>query len=145
MFLPILALSMLLLHFVPSLFLWVALIDLFLVGLLMGASTAIPSYDDAFSDCAIVLVVCLFFGPVLAMIVYVIIGLVRQEFNPAMNGLLGGHVIVRSALSFAFMSNPGAPAMFATFGLFSLMSFFTVLVTFGGWILSSLFRPFEAV
>ena len=146
LFLPCLALSVLILHFNPGLFLWIALADLFLLGIMLGASTAIPSYDDAVADCTVVLVLTYLFGPLVAFVIYGIVGLIKQEANVACLALLLGNYLCRTILAFVVFSSAGSSvaAMIMPFTLFGLLSFFTVLITFFGWLMSSFFRPLEA-
>jgi hypothetical protein len=138
---PLLALSMLLVHLFPSYYLWIAFTDVFVLALAMGATAVIPSYDDAFADVTIVLVVSFLFGPLLALIGYVIVGLIKQELNPAAPSLLGLTIGIPYALMPAFMSSATEISHFLLFGLFNFMGFFAVVVAFGGWIISSFFRP----
>jgi hypothetical protein len=138
---PLLALSMFLVHRAPHLYLWIAMADLFFMGLAMGATRTIPAYEDSFADCTIVLVLCFLFGPLLALIVYGIVGLVKQEFNTAVLSLLALTLGVPYVLNLAFISSATQASQFVLFGLFSLMWFVAVVVAFAGWILSSFFRP----
>jgi hypothetical protein len=142
--LPLLIGSMLLVHFAPAAFLWVTLAALFLVALLMGVTGAIPSYDDAIADCAIVLVISLLLGPLLALIVYFVVGLIRQEMNPAVTALLLSNIVVRSLLGVAFQSSADTLSLLAMYGMFSLLLFVTVIASFAGWLMSGFFRPVNA-
>ena len=54
---PILLVSAWLVHVAPHLILWVGFIDLFVLSLVMGATGAVPSYDDLYVDVAVMLVV----------------------------------------------------------------------------------------
>ena len=68
-------------YFKPDLVAWVTFFDLFLVCIYMGSTAAIPSYDDAFKDVSGVLIVCFLFGLILGLVVYLIVGAIKQEFK----------------------------------------------------------------
>lgn len=111
------------------------------MGLAMGATRTIPAYEDSFADCTIVLVLSFLFGPLLAMIVYLVVGLLKQEINSAIISLLALTVGIPYALLPAFMSSATQMSHFVLFGLFNFMGFIATIVAFGGWIMSSFFRP----
>lgn len=138
---PLLALSLLTVHLAPASFVWITLADVFLLGLAMGATGAIPSYDDAFADCTTMLIVCLLLGPVIAGVVYLVVCLVKQEFNTAILALLAMNVVVRLLLAVAFASSVDTVQMFLVVGFFNVVGFVAALLSFGGWILSSFLRP----
>lgn len=146
--LPVLIVSMLIVHFAPGAFLWVACADLFALSLIMGAVGAIPAYDDAVSDCAIMLILTFLFGPLLALGIYLIVGLFKQEWNPAILGLLALNLAVDFLLTRAVFSNMSMAAFssFAVTSLFSMMimRLFAGFICFAGWMLSSFFRPLDA-
>lgn len=73
---PILALSILLTYFVNDALLWMILLNLFVLPMILGACAAIPRYEEAITDCAIMLVVTFLFGPLLALIIYGIVCLI---------------------------------------------------------------------
>ena len=139
-FLPIMALSVLLVKLVPAASLWVQFVDFFAVGLALGASSAIPSYDDAFMDCAIVLVLCFLLGPVFTLVVYLIVCAVKQEWNAAILLLLLGNCVVALVVAAAALSSQSLTAIFMV-GLGEFLRFFGVIATFAGWMLSNFFRP----
>lgn len=138
---PFLLASVVLLHFVPTAFAYIALVDLFVAGLAMGATGAIDSYDDAYLDCGVVLLVCAFFGPLIALGVYLIVGLMKQEWNASILWLLFGHLMVRLILIVSFASEADTITLLPQMMMLSFMGFLTVCASFAGWILSSFFRP----
>ena len=146
MFLPVFAISMLIVHAFPNSILWISLLELFLLGLLMGASGAIPSYDDAVADCTGVLVISFLLGPFVAFVGYFIVSLIRQECNSAVMALLIFFILVRVGLYFSFLTSNdnSVGSWMGSFGLFSFMSFMGLVITFAGWMLSTFFRPLDA-
>src|SRR5262249_30070075 len=86
--LPLLAASMLLVHFFPGSLIFVGLADMFFIPLALGAVGAVPSYDDAIADCSVVLLVSLFINPALAFVAYLIVCAFKQEVNSAMVALM---------------------------------------------------------
>lgn len=140
-FLPVMALSVLAAKLHASATIWVQLIDYFFVGLALGASAAIPSYDDAFMDCAVVLLLCFLVGPFISLFLYLIVGAIKQELNAAIICLLAGNWVVNTIITAAAAT--GSPSVLGIFliGLFNGYGFIGVVITFVGWLLSNFFRP----
>ncbi len=141
MCLPVMLISIWIIHKSPANLPWITLGEMFLVALFMGASAAIPSYDDAFLDVGIFLVVCFFFGPLIALVVYGIVGAIKQEFNVAILSLLLGHLIVRFLNIYVALSVQDSITGMISAGVLGFVGMFAVCATFAGWILSSFFRP----
>ena len=138
---PILLLSAWLVHSLPQFVSWIGLIDLFILSLAMGATGAVPSYDESYFDVTVMLVVTFLFGPIIALVVYLITAAIKQECNTAVVGLLVLQILVFQGLVLAFASNTGAIKQVGALMLFGVMQFFAVFVGFLGWLLSSFFRP----
>ena len=139
--LPVLALSVLLIHFVPSAIMWVLFGDLFIMSLLLGASRAVPSYDDAIADCTGVLVITFLFGPIVALVGYSALCVARQEGNSALVAILAMSVVIPKVVGLAFASSADTIGLLALFGMFNFISFLGFFVGFLGWLISSVFRP----
>jgi hypothetical protein len=138
---PILLLSAWLVHIKPQAISWIGFVDLFVLALTMGATGAVPSYDDSYFDVTIMLVVTFLFGPIIALVVYLITAAIKQECNGAVVGLLALQILVFQGMAMAFASNTEAMKHVGAFMLFGIMQFFAVFVGFIGWLLSSLLRP----
>lgn len=138
---PLLVASVLLVHFVPGAFLGTAFFVLFLWGLLMGATGAIEPYEEAFADCFVVLIVCYLLGPIVGLGVCFVVGLIKQEWNAAIILLLIGHLLARFVLALAFATSADPLSMIPQFSLLPSASFVAVVCSFGGWMMSSFFRP----
>ena len=140
---PILALAMLVTHLAPGAVLWVALGALLLLSVTMSGTCAIPSYDDSVFECGIGLALAFFFGPLIAAIALIVMGLIRQEANSAVISLLLLPVFLQVALGFVLRSNPdaGMGSYVMLFGLFNLLGVFAVIVAYAGWMVGNLFRP----
>ncbi len=111
------------------------------IGLALGASRAIPTYDDAFSDCLAVLAACYFCGPVVGLVVIVVLGLGTQNPNPALIALLATHLVARAAFMAVWPFSTTWLSIKPHLIVGPTLDFFAVCMAFGGWILSSFFRP----
>ena len=140
---PILALAMLITRLAPNAVLWVALGALLLLSLAMSGTRAIPSYDNSVTECGIGLALAFFFGPLIAAIGLIVVGVIRQEANSAVISLLLLPVFLQIVLGFVLRSNPqaGAGSFVMLFGLFNVLGVFAVLVAYAGWMIGNLFRP----
>jgi len=139
--LPVVAFSMLLIHFSPGAILWVAYIDMFLLMLLLGATRAIPFFEDAMLDCGILLGASFLFGPILGLIVYLVVCAIHQECNGALITLLVVSIVLPQLLAIPLVSSADNINPFLLLGLFRVLSFLPVFVGFFGWICASFFRP----
>lgn len=143
--LPLLLLSVLLVHANPSSIIWLSLADMFLLSLALGATGAIPPYEDALLDVGIVLVLCFLAGPVLTLLVYGVVGLIKQECNGALIGLLAISIALRLVLGLAvFNSMTVHLSAFLMIGIMGMLGFIPFFVGVAGWILSGFFRPLDA-
>ena len=138
---PILLLSAWLVHIKPQAISWIGFVDLFVLALAMGATGAVPSYDDSHFDVAIMLVVTFLFGPVIALVVYLITAAIKQECNGAVVSLLALQILIFQGMMMVFAGNAEAMKHIGAFMLFGFMQFFAVFVGFVGWLLSSFLRP----
>jgi hypothetical protein len=140
--------------------------DLFVLSLILGATGAVPGYDDAVADVTLMLgimfVVRIFLrfpflgpygmvfgsilGPALALAVYAVVGLIRQEWNTAIIGLFLVNLVVDGSLTYAMLTNGSKDTgTLLMFGMANWLKFFGTFLGMGGWILSSFFRPVEAI
>jgi hypothetical protein len=137
--LPVIIGCMALVHAVPGTFLLVTFVALFVLAVIMGATGAIPGYDSAIADCAVVLAVCFMFGPLAALILYLIVGAIKQECNGALCALLVLNIIFPALTTIAVTGT--LAGKFLLIGIFTTISFFAVCTSFMGWLLSGFFRP----
>ena len=135
------AFSMLLLHFAPGGILWVAYADMFLLMLALGATRAIPFFEEAMLDCGIMLIVSFLFGPIIGLVVYLIVGAIKQECNGAVVALLIVSILLPQLLAIPLVHSADSVNPFLLLGLFSMLSFLAVCVGFVGWLCASFFRP----
>jgi len=135
------ALSMLLIHFAPNAIMGVAYADMFLLMMALGATRAIPFFEDAMLDCGIMLVVSFLFGPLIGLVVYLIVGAIKQECNGAIVALLIISIGLPQLLAIPLASSADSVSPFLLLGLFSMLSFLAVFVGFLGWLCASFFRP----
>lgn len=135
------AFSMLLIHFAPNAIMGVAYADMFLLMLALGATRAIPFFEDAMLDCGIMLVVSFLFGPIIGLVVYLIVGAIKQECNGAIVTLLLVSIVLPQLLAIPLASSADSINPFLLMGLFSMLSFLAVFVGFLGWLCASFFRP----
>jgi hypothetical protein len=139
--LPILLLSVWVVHLNPSWLPWIVLADLFFIAMAMGGTASIGSYDDAYLDVGAALMVSFFFGPTVGLVVYLIVGAIKQEFNGAIIALLLSHILVRFIVLLAFPMKASAFTVMPALLMFNVLGIMSICMTFGGWILSSFFRP----
>jgi len=153
MMLPTLLLAVMGVHFFPDAYLWIELGALFLSAILMGATGAIGSYEEAFAECMGILILSYFFGPLVGVGGCVLLGMIRQEMNAQVTWLLSIHCVAR----FMFILSAGSVQGLALYSpdadlsmllphvsMFSaagFISFFIVCASFAGWMMSSFFRP----
>lgn len=146
---PLLVLSLVLARFVPYAGLWMVAADMFFVPLALGATGALPSYDDAIMDCTAVLIAAFLLGPLVAIGVYGFVGLLKQEWNVPVLVVLLLNILIRALFILAF-PNAGEFFVLGTlFGIFSgfvgaFLGFLGLSLSFGGWMMSSFFRPLDA-
>ncbi len=145
MYLPVFAVSFLLSHYAPHLFVWITILDVFLAGLLLSASRAIPSFDDAYGDVGVALVVAFLLGPIIALIGLIVVGLVKQEMNGSVIALLATFLIVRYLSAFAFQSVTDVGVTLSVLVTFGITNTLALFLTFAGWICGSFFRPMDEV
>jgi len=146
---PLLVLSLVLARFVPGTGLWVVMADMFFVALALGATGAIPSYDDAVMDCTAVLIAAFLLGPLVAIGVYVFVGLIKQEWNMSVLAVLLLNILIRVLFLLAFPTYGALLVLATLFGIFSgivgaFVGFLGLSLSFGGWMTSSFFRPLDA-
>jgi len=142
--LPIVALSMVLVHFVPIAMFAVVFALLFVVPVVLGATGAIPRYEDAIVDCSIMLVAAFVGGPLIALGAYLVYSLVRQECNIAIVALLGLNLLIKGLFSVAFAPTVDTLALAMMWGLMNMLGFFGVCLSFLGWLASSFFRDLNS-
>ena len=141
--LPILALSMLVGYFAPAALLVVVLANLLVLPLVLGATRAIPRYEDAILDCSVMLVVGILFGPLPALGIYLLTAMVKQECNPAIVAILVRNIADNGLFGIAFAPLVNTVSLEARWGLFNWLSFLGVCLSFLGWLLSSFFRGLD--
>jgi hypothetical protein len=138
--LPILALSMLLVHFAPSAMLGIVFANMLVLPIVLGAVGAIPRYEDSILDCSIMLVVAILLGPVVALGAYLLTAMVKQECNGAIVALLAINILLKALFGIAFAPAIDTLSLAAMWGFLNWLSFFGVCLSFLGWLLSSFFR-----
>lgn len=147
---PVLLGSVFLVHSAPAWLPGISILVTCLLSLALGATGSIPSFDDSYTDVAIMLVVTFLLGPILALVVHVIVGLIKQEWNGAILGLLGLNLITYYVLLLALLSSSAfSPAAFFTLGLatsmiYGLIQTVNIFLSFGAWMFSGIFRPLDA-
>jgi hypothetical protein len=164
--LPILLGSVYLVHAMPGLLIYVMMGNLFLLSLVLGATGAIPGYDDAATEIrpvvvilGVLFVVFLFIGSPfsglngaylnlvwvgLALFVAAISGLFQQEWNTAVIGLLALDLVVDVCLTRATLAGGVKLPLMTYLAWGPLGRIFAAFLGMGGWILSNFLRPVEA-
>jgi hypothetical protein len=143
---PSVAVAVLAAHFLPDYYVWIGCFAFFMVGLGLGSTRAIVPFDEAYLDCTAILAVSYICGPVAGIAAYLLVGLIKQEWNTAALAVLIGHIIVRAVFTIGF---PDATPWFTLIPYFQVMSpigmasFMGTALSFGGWMMSSFFRPVD--
>jgi hypothetical protein len=137
---PIVAISMLIIHFAPGALLGMVFGNLLILPMVLGATGAIPRYEDAIVDCSVMLVVAVLLGPAVALGVYLLTAMVKQECNGAIVAILLINIFLKGLFAVAFAPVVDTVSLAVMFGFLNMMSFFGVCVSFLGWLLSSFFR-----
>jgi hypothetical protein len=150
MALPLLLGSLWLVHVLPATLMWVSIGDTVLLSLLMGVTGAIPAFDDAYTDVAVTLVVTFLFGPLIALVIHLVVGAIKQEWNGAVIGLLALNLLLSYGLMMAAITSGTLSVQsLLMLGIMSsmimgLLRLVNVFFAFGAWMVSGFFRPFEA-
>lgn len=138
MALPLLALAMLIIHFAPSAYWPFVLTCPFAIGVMLGATQAIPPFEEAYADVAAVVIMSFLVGPLYTLFAYLIWCLIRQDFDIAVLSMFGAAVI--PGILLGHMYGPGWAKM-ALVGFVNALGFFSMSSCCTGWILSSFLRP----
>jgi hypothetical protein len=132
--------SMIIVRFAPNSIMFVSYADVFFVPLALAGTGAIPLFDDAIFDCSTVLIVTLLLGPLIALVAYLIVCAVKQECNGAMVAILLTCIVTPHFLIIPLLRGAQGAEPFAMYGLFQMLSFIEVVVSFAGWLMGNFFR-----
>jgi hypothetical protein len=141
-----LAAGMLIAHYFPEAWLAPFLLLVFASGILMGSFRVIGYYDDEFSDVAIVLIVTMFVGPLFATLIYLVLGLLRQNMNFSILGLMASLIVIRLTIGFAAHGLADTIGYMLTFSvsldiISRALQLLPTCVLCAGWMAASFFRP----
>lgn len=142
--LPIVMVSLLIVHFVPTALFPVLFLNMFILPMVLGSVGAVPRYEDAIVDCSIVLVVAFLLGPLVALGAYLITCLIKQECNGALVSILVIDMLLKVLFGIAFAPVADTLSLAVMWGFLSFLSFFFVCAGFFGWLLSSFFRGMDS-
>jgi hypothetical protein len=168
--LPLLLGSVLLVHAMPHLIMGALFVDLFVFSLILGATGAVPDYDDSATALRpialwlgalfVIFFLFLFVGISLnflnvipygnmiwvasALVIYGVVGLVQQEWNIAIIGMLTLDLIVDGCLTRAALAGAAKVPVIAWLTWGPLCRLCAAFVGMGGWVLSNFLRPVEA-
>lgn len=87
-FIPILIVAGTIAHFAPGLFWAPLLLAQFAGGLLLPVLRVVPWADEDSDDLIYFALLTLVFGPLISLVIYGVIGLIRQNANPALVGCM---------------------------------------------------------
>lgn len=137
--LPILLASILLVHSQPELTPWVGLADMFLFGMLLGATRVFPKFKDAGSDVIVVLVLLYIFGPFITMVLYGGGCIARGECNAGVFVLIGTNFAVKMLLLYSALASGPLTLSMVLMGLLGFINLITMIAALGGWLVSGYF------
>jgi len=149
---PILIASALIVHHSPSMSLWIMLADMFVIPLLLGMTHVIPGYDDGVEDVVVMLVVTFLFwffigplyGPLVTLAIYGVVCLIKQECTAVIFAILLTNLGVLVLMLYAGLTSGSLTnGALMTVGVMGLLDIFGVIVGYGGWVVSSFFRPLD--
>ena len=138
--LPLVALSLLIIHFAPGSFFMLAALNLFAIPIILCGTRAISSFDEAIVDTSAVLIMTILIGPVITLIAYGLYCAVRQEGNGAIFSILLLNLVIRYLFALVF-ATPDTASLLTLFSVFGLVPFMGVFLSFIGWLVGGLFRP----
>ena len=138
--LPLVALSLLIIHFAPGAFFMLAALNLFVIPMILCGTRAIPSFDEAIVDTSAVLIATMLIGPLITIVAYGLYCAVRQEGNSAIFSILLLNLIIRYLFALVF-ATPDTASLLTLFTIFGLVPFMGVFLSFIGWLIGGLFRP----
>lgn len=139
--LPALILCVLIVRYVPTSFNWTILLASLLVTMALSGAGVIPGLGEEGRECMLLIVVSFLLGPLIALAVYGILCLLRQEGSGGVAAILGIPVLVMQLLGQTFRNSADVGAMIVVFSLFGIFPFLAVCAAFVGWLVGSMFRP----
>ncbi|NCQ36307.1 hypothetical protein GW813_14785 [bacterium] len=142
--LPVLWLSLLVGHYAPGAFSVVILVDLFLVALFLAVTQCIKYFDDEYTDVAGVLLGCFLIGPLITMMVYSLVGLIRGEQNGSLLTLMGAYFVTTLVMMLALQGIHGGMDLVLMMQVGLVMKMLSLCAVFSGWFLSGFWRPLNA-
>ena len=139
--LPVLAVCVLIVRYVPTSFLLVVLAACLILTLMLSGTGIVPQLGEEGRECVIILLVAFLLGPLLALGVYGILCLLRQEGSGGIAAMLAVPVVVGQLLGQTFRSSADTGMVIALYSLFGFMAFLPVCAAFVGWLVGGMFRP----
>ena len=139
--LPTLLGCVLIVRYAPASFLWVVLAASLLLTLMLSSTGVIASLGEEGREAAIIILVAFLLGPLIALAVYGILCLLRQEGSLGVAATLAVPIVVSFLLGFIFRNSADTGAFLAAISLFSIMAFLPVCAAFIGWLIGGMFRP----
>ncbi len=91
-------------HFVPSWYLGLMAVSNFAACMLMTVMRVVPFSDDDSSDMPLALALFLLAGPFVGFIAYIILGIMKQDANPAIVGIFITYLCIRIPLDTELLS-----------------------------------------
>lgn len=89
-------------HFVPSWYLGLMAVSNFFACMLMTVMRVVPFSDDDSSDMPLALALFLLAGPFVGFIAYIILGIMKQDANPAIVGIFITYLSIRIPLDLVY-------------------------------------------
>jgi hypothetical protein len=89
-------------HFVPSWYLGLMAVSNFVACMLMTVMRVVPFSDDDSSDMPLALALFLLAGPFVGFIAYIILGIMKQDANPAIIGIFITYLCIRIPLDLVY-------------------------------------------
>lgn len=142
----LLAVGMLVISAVPSIWLLLYLPLLFVSGLMMGTTRTIGYYEEEYTDVVILLGITAFVGPVCGTIALLVYGLIRSDLNIAALGLMASFFVIRISTGVAAHGWADTLGEVKTIRVALeiigwAIQLMPLCALFGGWMIASFWRP----
>jgi hypothetical protein len=117
----------------------------FLAGLLMPVMRAVPWQDEDSDDVLTFIILTFVFGPIISIVIYCIVALMRQDANPAVAGLMLVAAVTRFGVEIAAGTLTGMRVMpwLGSFSIPILLINWTGLLGLIGWYMANLFHKLD--
>ena len=145
-FAGILGITCLIAHAYKEYYVITLIASLFVAGVLLPIMEVVPKQRDDSDDVGIFVGLVMVFGPTIGLIVYAVVGLMRQSANPAMIGCFIVSIMLQVAIYIAASPTMilfGPPWVQTGFDVRILLVNWCSLASIAGWASANVFHKFD--